>query len=626
MCGIAGILDFARPPDLESVRRMTTAIAHRGPDADGFFVEGPVALGHRRLSILDLEGGVQPMTVEGRTIIFNGEAYEFATLRKELEGKGHSFTTHSDTEVVLRAYLEWGEGFAEHVQGMFALAIWDPSSQKLLLARDRLGKKPLYLARTAQGLLFGSEIKALLAHGAIARDIDPVSVAQYLAAECVPGRRSIFRAIEKLPPAHVAVFGRNAPQFRRYWSWPVPDANLSASDAIAALRSTLEEAVRLRLVADVPVGVFLSGGIDSSAIAALAVRHKQPLQTFSIGFTEASFDESAHAARMAAFLHTDHALETLSADACTDLLPAAVDQLDEPLADPSFLPTLLLSRFTRRTVKVALSGDGGDELFAGYDPFLAHRPAGWLSRLPRLVRTSLGRAVQRLPAASTNMSYDFRVKQLWRGIDVRPSLRHATWIGSFTPVELRDLLVPSLSATADEGRVYEEWLADVARDGAAGVAEGSVTQALRYYQQRYLVDDILVKADRASMAASLELRSPFLDTHVVELASRMPWQLKLSLTKTKIVLKQALQGLVPDDILNRKKKGFGIPVASWIRGPLRPLYEDLFSVESLKRSGLLQPAPARALFERHLSGAADLRKPLWTIAMLLLWQRRWGAG
>jgi asparagine synthase (glutamine-hydrolysing) len=619
MCGICGDVDLGGAPDAEGVRRAARALAHRGPDAEGFYAEGPAALGHRRLSILDLESGDQPMVRDGVAIAFNGEAYDFAALRDELRAKGHPFTTRSDTEVVLRAYLEWGEEFPEHVQGMFALALWDSRLRKLVLARDRLGKKPLYYFAKGARVIFGSELKALVAHGAMPRELDPEALVQYLACEYVPAPGSILRGVRKLPAGHVAVLDERGLRLRRYWDLPAPsERTVPVDEAARELLSLLDAAVAKRLVADVPVGVFLSGGVDSTSIAALAVRHKQPLQTFSIGFTEESFDESPWAALASRRLGTEHVSEKFSGQDCMDLLPAAAAQLDEPFADPSFLPTLLLSRFTRRHVKVALAGDGGDELFAGYDPFLAHRPAAAFARVPRPLRSLLQGLVHALPTSSRNMSLDFRLKQFLRGVDAPPSLRHASWLASFLPREMASLLQPGLRPTATVEVAFRAVLEDAARSGAR---PGSVDEALRFYLTRYLADDILVKADRASMAASLELRAPYLDTAVVEFAARLPWQLKMSLTRTKLILKRALRGVVPEEILRRPKKGFGIPVAAWIRGPLRPLFEDLLSERNLEQGGLFEPKAVRAVLQTHLDGRADLRKPLWTLLMFQLWHQ-----
>src|SRR5438270_2075219 len=634
MCGICGDVDLARAPDAEAVRRMAAALAHRGPDAHGFFFEGPAALGHRRLSILDIEGGVQPMTAEGVTLLFNGQAYEHEEVRERLRRRGHSFATRSDTEVVLRSYLEWGERFVEELHGMFAIALWDARNQKLVLARDRLGKKPLYYALASGSgfftepsgrpnrCVFGSELKAFAAHGGVPRELDHEALAQYLAVEYVPAPRSIHRHVFKLPAAHVAVLDERGFRLRRYWELPAPSAErIAAQEAGEELVRLLDGAVARRLVADVPVGVFLSGGIDSTTIAALAARHKDRLQTFSIGFTEQSFDETPFAELASERLGTRHATERLSGQDCLDLLPDAVASLDEPFADPSFLPTLLLSRFTRRTVKVALAGDGGDELFAGYDPFLAHRPAALFARLPQGVHGILRGAAERLPSSSRNMSFDFRLKQFLRGASAPPSLRHQAWIGSFLPSELAEILHPDLRQNSAPGVAYREVLAEAERGIQAGVREGSVDEALRFYLGRYLADDILVKADRASMAASLEVRAPFLDTEVVELAARLPWETKLSLTRTKIVLRRALAHLVPEEILARPKKGFGIPVAAWIRGPLRPLFEEMLSESALRNAGVFDAQAVRALLRTHLEGRADLRKPLWTLLMFQLWRK-----
>ena len=645
MCGIAGELRFDRPPDAAAVRRMAGALRHRGPDAEGFHADARAALCHRRLSILDLSGGGQPMVRDGCAIVFNGEAYEHPALRDDLVRRGHTFTTRSDTEVVLRAYLEWGERFVERIHGMFALALWDAREEKLVLARDRMGKKPLYYAIArgggwqgsppgadgreggVSGLVFCSELKAFAAHGAVPRELDPEALVRYLAVEYVPAPRSIHRGVFKLPAAHLAVVDRRGLRLERYWDLPAP---MRASEAPGEAESgpellrRLDGAVARRLVADVPVGVFLSGGVDSTAVAALAARHKRPLATFAVGFEEDSFDESRWARMAADRVGSEHHLERLSGRACLDLVPQVVEVLDEPLADPSILPTLLLSRFVRRHVTVALAGDGGDELFAGYDTFLAHLPAAWAARLPRRVLGAVAALAARLPSSAKNMSLDFRVKQFVRGLEAPPSLRHQAWIGSFTPAELRGVLHPDLVPLATPEVAWREVLDDAARAARAGVSPGSVDEALRFFLTRYLADDILVKADRASMASSLEVRSPFLDTAVVEYVLRLPWRQKLGPWRTKRLLRSALRGLVPDGILRRPKKGFGIPVAAWIRGPLRPLFEDLFSRRSLVASGVLAPEPVRALLDRHLAGGADLRKPLWTLAAFLMWQRRWG--
>ncbi len=650
MCGIAGELSFQKTPDGEALRRMAHAIRHRGPDGDGFFEAGPIALAHRRLAILDLATGDQPMTRGDCTVVFNGEIYRFAELREQLRLRGHVFTTTSDTEVLLFAYLEWGSDFVRHLDGMFAFALWDARSRRLLLARDRAGKKPLYFALETEGgrareesdslpqgavhrLAFASELKALVAHGGLGLQTDRAALVRYLAAEAIPGKRSAFAEVRKLPPAHLAIVDATAFRVERFWELPYPETRrwplraFGAGDLdarAAELRDLLEGAVSRRLVADVPVGVFLSGGIDSSSITAFAVKSHPGVSTFSIAFDEESFDESPYAAQIARRFETDHHVERLSGEACAALVPDAAEILDEPFADASFFPTLLLSRFARKSVKVALGGDGGDEIFAGYDPFLAHRPAQLLSALPTPVLDLLAAGVGRLPPQATNMSFEFRVKQLLRGMQSEPTLRHASWLAAFSPNELEELVVPDLASYTLPSEIYRDALEGAQADVRAGLRAGSVDEALRYYFHRYLADDILVKADRASMAASLEVRSPFLDQAVIEWAARLPFQAKLSVTTTKRILKRALRGIVPSEVLDRPKKGFGIPVAHWIRGQLRPLFEELFSEKNLEASGLVQAGPARALLQRHLDGKADLRKPLWTLMMLLLWQRKWG--
>ena len=645
MCGIAGEVRFQGAPDEAAVRRMASALAHRGPDAEGFYREGPCALGHRRLSILDAGGGAQPMVRAGVALVFNGEAYRFVELRERLRGLGHSFDTRSDTEAVLRAYLEWGEKFVEEVDGMFALALWDSQAHKLILARDRLGKKPLYYAPSldatgsllreppkqggakafATGLAFASELKAFAAHGSIPRALDHESLIQYLAVESVPAPRSIYSGIFKLPAGYLAVLDSAGLRLRRYWEPPAPGPG--TSEPVGGLESTLlallDQAVARRLVADVPVGVFLSGGIDSTAIAALAVRHKPSVQTFSIGFEEDSYDETRWALLAARSLGTAHEVQRLSAKDCADLVPSAAEILDEPFADPSFFPTLLLSRFARQTVKVALSGDGADELFAGYDPFLAHLPAQLLARAPARFLRLLAAGAGKLRTSDANMSVGFRARQLLLGLAAEPAERHQRFIGSFAPDELRAVLAPPLRKYASAEIAYREVLQGARRGEELGIKSGSVDAALRFYLQRYLADDILPKTDRASMAASLEVRAPFLDTALVEFAGRLPFRQKLSPLRTKLILRRALRGLVPEEILRRPKKGFGIPVAAWIRGPLRPLFEELFSLRHLEQGGLFDPVAVRSMFDRHLRGEADLRKPLWTLFCFLLWQRRW---
>jgi asparagine synthase (glutamine-hydrolysing) len=623
MCGIAGVVSAGRPPEPDLLEGMAKAITHRGPDDGGVFTDGPCGLSFRRLSIIDLSGGHQPMTIGPATVVFNGEIYNFKDLRHELTVKGEVFGTQSDTEVLLRAYLRFGDQFLSRIDGMFSLAIWDSRTRCLLLARDRFGKKPLYWWKGADGtLVFGSEVKSLLQHPLVPRALDPAALRRYLAFEYVPTPDCIFQGVHKLPEGHALTLSDG-----RLTEWPyyvLPSGHgrvgletlvgVGVEEAAQTLRTELERAVERRLVSDVPLGIFLSGGIDSTAVTALAARATGKVKTFSIAFSEGSFDESGFARLAAQRLGTDHHEERLSPSAALELVPKLAEQLDEPFADPSYLPTWLLSRFTRRHVTVALGGDGADELFAGYDTFLAHAPGLLASRLPKLAVTGLQRAAGLLPTGSGYMSFDFRVRQFLKGAGFSPEHRHQAWIGAMTPEAVNALLVPSLRgddvyAPLDRFRVAR--------------GERGLDFVQRFYLSFYLRDDILVKVDRASMAASLEVRAPFLDTRVVELALSLPWLLKLRGTGRKWLLKRALRGVVPDEVLDRQKHGFAIPVSEWLKGPLRPLLEDLLDERSVRDAGLFEFSEVRRLIDEHQLGLRDHRKPLWTLLQLELWRRRW---
>lgn len=628
MCGIVGFVTSQPKAEERVVRAMASAIKHRGPDDDGFHLDGPCALGFRRLSIIDLSGGHQPMSAAHATIVFNGEIYNFQPLKVELEQKGHVFANKSDTEVILRGYLEWGTAVFERIHGMFGVAIWDAKHRRLVLARDRFGKKPLYVAEGGFGLIFGSELKGLLEHPACPRSVDAAALRRYLAFDCVPSPDSILEGVRKLPEGHFAVYESGRLRVEPYYR--VPDApphsvfeQLPASidTACERLRDELTGAVRRRLVSDVPLGVFLSGGIDSSAVTALAAREvpRGKLKTFSIGFSEASFDESSYARLVAKQLGTDHHEETLSAQACVDLVPQIADQLDEPFADPSYVPTYLLSKFTRRHVTVALGGDGADELFAGYDSFLAHPLGVALGRLPRALWNQASALTSLLPKSGNYMSLDFRARQFLGGLGRPSHHRHQAWIASFTPEAVQEVLTPQWRAAGDGvADVYAPLDAF-----AASRKETGVELAERFYVHFYMKDDILVKVDRASMAASLEVRAPFLDTRVVEFAMGLPFTLKMRGLTRKWLLKKSLEPLLPPEILYRKKHGFALPVAAWLKGPLRPLIEELLSEQAVAQAGFFEPRVVRRMIDEHVNGRVDHRKPLWALLMFELWRRRW---
>jgi len=607
MCGIAG---FFGGGEMEDIRAMTSRLDHRGPDAEGFYTESGLFLGHRRLSILDIAGGSQPMvSADGRTVIvFNGEIYNHADLRAELIGCGRVFTSHhSDTEVLLQGWQEWGEGLLSRLSGMWAFAIWDAVTRRLFLSRDRFGKKPIYYFQRQGTFAFASELTALLAHPHAPRNLSEIARVKFLAHGFFPTPHSAIAGIWKLPAAHNLTITDPASETNpaRYWRYEIePRSDVQSEEALCEeFVSVLRRAVERRLIADVPVGIFLSGGIDSSAIAALAaqVMGGGALRTFTIGFSEASFDESAPARRMADFLGTQHSVEKLDIEAALNALPEIFDRLDEPQGDASLLPTWLLCRFARREVKVALSGDGGDELFAGYDPFRALGMASFYAKIvPRPLHKAIRMLAARLPVSHANMSLDFKLKRTLRGLDHPPSLWNPVWLGALEPGEVARVTGSDFSVE----QIYSEAIAS----WDASKSPAIVDRTLQFYTECYLQDAILPKADRASMMNSLEVRSPFLDLEVANFARTIPHSLKLRGGDTKYLLKRAMAGVLPDDILHRKKKGFGMPIGSWLQsGRITPAGISPFLQKKLKS---------------HVSGAADERLYLWCEYVWQQWLSR----
>jgi asparagine synthase (glutamine-hydrolysing) len=623
MCGITGIADLGGPVRPEVLRRMTNTLRHRGPDEESYHIPVPAAggaavgFGFRRLAIIDLLGGRQPMCNEDGAIwiVCNGEIYNHADLRLELEAKGHTFRTHSDVEPLLHLYEEHGADCLAKVNGMFALAIWDAQNQTLFLARDRLGKKPLYYRHTPARLIFGSEVKALLTHPDCPRELDARNLSKYLAYEYVPSPHCIFKGIHKLPAGHWLTWKNGQTRLGRYWDLKFssgPDGR-SENEIAGELRERLKESVRRRLISDVPLGVFLSGGIDSSSVVAMMAELMPPAQikTFAIGFEEKSFDESGHARRLAGYFGTDHREQILQSKTLLEMLPEVAAFLDEPLADASIIPTYLLSKFTRQHVTVALGGDGGDELFAGYPTFQAHRMAGFY-KMPRLLHERMIQPLAEcLPVSSDNFSLDFKVKRFLRGMGRRPEIRDQFWMGSFTPAEQRSLL----HGPAPEIDAYDDVL-----EAEKNCGSGNSMERLIYlYCKFYLQDCILTKVDRASMACSLEVRAPFLDYTFVEFVNAIPFRLKLKGLTAKYILKKAMRDKLPPEILGRGKKGFGIPVAKWFRNGLREPLLDLLSESRIRRQGIFNPAEITRLVDEHLRGTKDNRKQLWTLFMFELW-------
>jgi asparagine synthase (glutamine-hydrolysing) len=630
MCGITGIVDLTGPVQPEVLRRMTNTLRARGPDDESYYIPTPqaggtaVGFGFRRLSIIDLGGGRQPMSNEDGSlwIVCNGEIYNHADLRPELEAKGHQFRTQSDVEVLLHLYEECGPDCVKKANGMFALAIWDARHETLFLARDRLGKKPLYYRETSERLLFGSEVKALLMHPDCLRELDARNLSKYLAYEYVPSPHCIFKGIQKLPAGHWLTWQRGRTGVQRYWDIQFShQADARSENEIAQeLRDRLKESVRRRLVSDVPLGVFLSGGLDSSSVVAMMAElmPASQIKTFAIGFEEKSFDEAGHARRVASFFGTDHREQILHSRTLMDVLPEVASFLDEPLADASIIPTYLLSKFTRQHVTVALGGDGGDELFAGYPTFQAHRMAEFY-KVPRALHERVIRPLAEwLPVSTDNMSFDFKVKQFLRGIGPRPEIRDQVWLGSFTPREQRALL----QGRAAEIDAYDD-IEEVER--SCGTGHG-MERLIYLYCKFYLQDCILTKVDRASMACSLEARAPFLDYTFVEFVSLIPFHFKLRGLRSKYILKKAMRGKLPAEVLGRPKKGFGIPVGKWFRHELRSLLLDALSESRIRRQGIFEPREINRLVDEHLRGTRDNRKQLWTLFMFQLWHDRYCAS
>jgi asparagine synthase (glutamine-hydrolysing) len=602
---------------------MTATLAHRGPDGTGIYCAGRAALGHRRLSVIDPVGGAQPMSNEDDSIwiTYNGELYNEHELRAELAAKHHRYRTASDTESVVHLYEEEGVDFLRRLNGMFALGLWDVARSRLILARDPMGQKPLYYANVSGGgIVFGSEPKALLSHPQVSRELDRQSVARYLFYEYVPAPHSIWRSLRKLPRGSALIWENGDIRIWKYAATepsPSPSESMDVASTASRFWDEFRAAVARHRRSDVPIGVFLSGGVDSSSVAAALCEVEPPgkVRTFSIGFEDRSFDESGYARSVARHLGTDHHEKTFSIHSAHELLPEVAAWLDEPFGDASILPTHLLSRFARSEVKVVLGGDGADELLAGYPTFAVERAAGLFRRLPRSAQAVAGAAVRRLPVNHGNYSLDFKLKQFLRGAAEPLPLAHQRWLGSFSQTELTQLFVDG--APLDVEREHLD------RAAALLAPADPLSASLALYQDTYLPDDILTKVDRASMACGLEVRAPFLDVRLVQFIQALPPAFKLGCGQTKLLLKRAAAHRLPGSILTRPKKGFGIPVARWLRGPLAPLMNELLGPKRLKRQGLFRPEEVARRIHEHKDGVCDHRKPLWTLLMFQIWCDHW---
>lgn len=638
MCGITGGLwdDPGKALDASTLQRMIDVLWHRGPDDQGqHLVPGPsgdgprpmpgIALGHRRLAIVDVCGSRQPLTNEDQTVwlVVNGEVYNYRRLRGELQSGGHRFRTQGDSEVLLHLYEEEGLGFLSRVHGMFALALWDGPRRRLVLARDRLGEKPLIYRHEPGRLLFASELKSLLQVPGLAREIDPQALDEYLTYQYVPHPHCILRGFTKLPPGHLGVYEEGRLDVHAYWQ---PDFRCEEDrpegDYIEELRATLSESVSMRLESEVPLGAFLSGGIDSTIIVGLMQRiHGGAVRTCSVGFSVAEYDETHYARLAAERFGTEHE-EFRVEPAALEVLPRLTYQFDEPLGDSSAVPTWYVSQLARQRVTVALTGDGGDELFAGYERYLAVALAAAIDRLPRAIRAGLGAGLQCLPASSRQKSLARRLKRFAEALGQSPAERYLQWIAIFNRARRAELysadFVRQLAGSDPLEFLQQAWDRAGARD--------PVTAASLADLVTYLPGDLMTKVDMASMAHGLETRPPFLDHRVVELAARMPRRYKLHGGRGKSILRKAFADLLPEAIHRRGKMGFGVPLAQWFRNDLRPLGEEVLLSDRALGRGYFRPEAVRRLWAEHQAGTFDHGYRLWALLMLELWWREWGGG
>jgi asparagine synthase (glutamine-hydrolysing) len=625
MCGIVGVCyaESQREVERSALEAMAGAILHRGPDGGGYFSSPGVALGHRRLSIIDLEGGKQPLSNEDGSVqvVFNGEIYNYRELRKDLESRGHHLATSSDTEVLVHLYEEEGERLVERLRGMFAFAIWDGKRKRLMLARDRVGIKPLYYLRDGEKLLFGSELKAILAYGDVPRRIDPAALEDFLTFGMVPGTRTIFSGIEKLAAGHVLVVepGKWNQPPRSYWRLKfAADESLDETQWQEAIRAKLEETVERHLIADVPVGAFLSGGIDSSVITALAAaKIREPIQTFSIGFREDKFNELPFARMTAEKYGTRHTEEVVTADAA-GILEKLCWHYDEPFADSSAIPTMLVSQLAAKHVKVVLSGDGGDEAFGGYSRYPHDlREGAFRRKLPVWLRSGLLSSLARAWPKADWLPRPMRLKTALTNLSLGADAAYANTLSTCRMPLRRELLFRDVCSLLN-GHQPERMIRE-----AYATANDPLSSMIAADVATLLPDDFLVKVDRASMAYGLEVRPPLLDHELLELAATIPSKHKIRGSQTKWIFKQACRGLLPNGLLTRPKQGFEIPVDNWLRGSLEPMFREVALDSRSPVAGLIDQRRAATLFEDHLTGKGRHGQVLWSLLVLSRWAEQY---
>ena len=613
MCGIAGFTHLSFRPYPERIRDAAATILHRGPDQQGIFESDTVSLAATRLKIIDLESGNQPIvSADGDTVIvFNGEIYNHAELRRELEQHGHRFRSQTDTEVILAAFLEWDVGCFARLRGMFAIALWSEARRRLVLARDRMGIKPLFVARRGRELYFASELKAIFVHPEVERNLNLAALDCYLAMNYVPAPHTLVEGIEKLRPGYWLEWQNGRTRSDRYWRMPChAEAHWNIRSAAHELDSLLKQSIREHLLSDVPLGIWLSGGLDSSTILHYAsARSASRLKTFSISFAGRSFDETAQIRRIAALYETEHEELDLNEDCgLADAVEQFAYYFDEPNADGGALPVWFLSRLTRQNVTVALSGEGADELFGGYLTYRADQLARRMRRLPGWTLRAVRGMARRLPVSDEKIGFEYMLKRFAEGCLMPAGRAHVFWNGTFSDAEKASLVSTPLPGA----------LAEVLRDLSP---EGDDVNAyLRFDQRYYLPDDILAKVDHMSMAHSIEVRPPFLDHRIVEFAASLPDHLKVSGKAQKIVLREMMKGKLPPSTLHRKKVGFDFPAHEWLRGPLRALLQDTLLQN---RDGLFRQDTLESCVRQHLNRRANLGYHLWGLMLLFLWMRRW---
>jgi asparagine synthase (glutamine-hydrolysing) len=620
MCGIAGKVSLRGGVDPHLIDRMCDVIEHRGPDSRGIFVDGGVGLGVQRLAIIDLDTGDQPLFNEDESVVvvLNGEIYNYRELGAELRSKGHVFRSSSDTEVIAHLYEDRGDDCVNALRGMFAFALWDARRRRLLLARDRIGKKPLYFSFDGSTLWFASEGKAILQDPSVSREIDHAAIDAFLHYEYVPHQHSAFRALAKVPPAHTLVLEDGRISQRRYWSLSYAgQIEATVDESCELIRTNLLEATRLRLRSDVPLGAFLSGGVDSSAVvAAMAQQTSGRVKTFTIGFPSERFDERPYARVISQLFDTEHH-ELVVEPNVVEILPRLAWHYGEPFSDQSAIPSFYLSEMTRRDVTVALNGDGGDESFAGYRRYLGLDVARRLAFVPAGVARALETALRRLGTGSAQNNIRTRLLRLTRALQLDPAERYSTWIACFNASERRKLYTPEFADTVE--RFHPERLL---RDAfAASDAPTLIERLMSVDTQTYLPDQLLVKMDIASMASSLEVRSPFLDHAVMEMAARLPLSAKVSRGSGKHLLKEAVSHWIPRDLLERPKAGFTMPVSDWLRDDLRELPQTLLLDATSRARGFFDPQAIQSLIAQHRAGQRDHANKLWALIQLELWFR-----